>query len=156
MTTTVAFKFYHVSLCIYDLTKGLAKLFSPLLPGSPIGAIYHSSVCVSRSEYFFSSRGIIRCEPGHSLLGKPDRVIYIGRVFTSKHLLNDWLASQRGALFAPDNYRLLTHNCNTFSDHFLFWLTGKRIPDFIKNQVTSIRKTHYGDLWLSLIDALKA
>ena len=109
------------------------------------------SIVINKTEYFYSSKGILKCRVGHSLFGKPDYTFQAGRVFTSKHLINDWLAEARQNYFSPENYLFLTHNCNTFSDHLLFFLTGINIPDFVKNQLATVNNTPYGQIWTRII-----
>ncbi len=43
----------QVELYVYDLTGGMAKAMSPMLLGTTIEAIYHTSIVVAGTEHFF-------------------------------------------------------------------------------------------------------
>ena len=42
-----------VQLYVYDLSQGMAKIMGPMLLGTAIDAIYHTSVVVAGIEYFY-------------------------------------------------------------------------------------------------------
>jgi len=42
-----------VSLLLYDISNGMARQFSPMMVGKLVEAIYHSSIVVYGTEYFF-------------------------------------------------------------------------------------------------------
>ncbi|VDP86138.1 unnamed protein product, partial [Schistosoma mattheei] len=46
--------------------------------------------------------------------------------------------------FRPGDYSLFEHNCNTFSEHFIFHLTGQHIPSYILNLPNEVLSTSFG------------
>ncbi|VDP27469.1 unnamed protein product, partial [Schistosoma curassoni] len=46
--------------------------------------------------------------------------------------------------FRPGDYSLFEHNCNTFSEHFIFHLTGQHIPSYILNLPNEVLSTPFG------------
>ena len=51
---------YTVKLNIYDVSRGMAKQFSPMLLGKTIEAVYHTGIVVYGREYYFL--GGISCD----------------------------------------------------------------------------------------------
>ena len=140
-----------VFVYVYDITKGLSNVLSPILFGSKITSIYHTSVVVFDTEYFYSSRGIIACRPGTSVLEAPDSKIAYGRFSLNRIAITDWLAQAKTSTFSAENYSLLEHNCNTFSELFLYRLLGASLPDAIKYQIADISNTPFGNIWIKLL-----
>ena len=140
-----------VFVYVYDITKGLSNVLSPILFGCRIRSIYHTSVVVLGTEYFYSSRGIIACLPGKSVLEAPDSIIAYGRHSLNRIAIADWLAQARTSTFAAKNYSFLEHNCVTFSEIFLYRLIGASLPDAIKYQVSTISNTPLGNIWIKFL-----
>lgn len=46
--------------------------------------------------------------------------------------------------FRPGDYSLFEHNCNTFSEHFIFHLTGQHIPSYILDLPNEVLSTPFG------------
>lgn len=44
---------HKVTLHIYDLSQGMAKVFSPMYLGKQINGIWHTGVVVYGKEYYF-------------------------------------------------------------------------------------------------------
>ena len=142
-----------VTVYVYDVTKGLCSVVSPLLFGARITSIYHTSVVVHNQEYFFSSKGIVKCDPGSSILESPDTVINYGKYRISRLSVADWVANARISSFTPDKYSLLDYNCVTFTDTFLYFLIRASLPDKIKYQVNSISATPLGSIWIKFLQS---
>ena len=142
-----------VFVYVYDLTKGLSDVLSPILFGSRIKRIYHTSIVVFDTEYFYTSRGIVTCRPGTSVLEAPDSKIAYGHFFLNRIDIADWLAQAKTSTFSSEKYSLLEHNCNTFSELFLYRLIGASLPEAIKYQVAEISNTPLGNIWIKLLRA---
>ena len=56
-----------VTLLLYDISNGMARQFSPMMVGKLVEAIYHSSIVVYGTEYFFGG-GICRGVPRVKLI----------------------------------------------------------------------------------------
>ena len=143
--------FTSVELYVYDLSKGLCRVLSPFIFGQSVAQIIHTSVVVHNREYFFSSRGIIACVPGTSVLGVPDSIVAYGVHPVQHQDVKDWIAQGRVTTFAPSNYSLLDFNCVTFTEFFLFHFIRADIPDFIKYQVRNIANTPLGNTWIKVL-----
>ncbi len=67
-----------VQVYLYDLSQGMAAMFSSGLIGKKIDGIWHTGIIVYGTEYFYGG-GITYSPPGGSMAGKPMRVIeYVG------------------------------------------------------------------------------
>ena len=63
---------HAVQLCVYDLSMGMARQFSPGLLGKQIDGIWHTGVVVYGTEYYFGG-GICSCPANRSPYGTPIR-----------------------------------------------------------------------------------
>ena len=60
----------QVTLLVYDITQGMAKGMSQMLLGYQIDAVYHTSLVVYGTEFFFGG-GICQMAPKTTPYGKP-------------------------------------------------------------------------------------
>ena len=121
-----------VELLVYDLSRGLAKMLSPVLLGKEIEAVYHTSVRINSTEYYFGA-GIIVQNDGifaahHGLY--PYSVMHVGDTELNSDDINEFIQGQRET-YSDSSYDLFTKNCNNFSDEFCKFLTGNGIPQYI-------------------------
>ncbi|CAG9463355.1 unnamed protein product [Pedinophyceae sp. YPF-701] len=123
-----------VSLLIYDLSNGLAKHISKDILGTKIGGVYHTSVVIDnepgeegRTEYFYSF-GVSNGLPGDTPFGKPMKEKPMGRTTATPEEL-ETILERLGGEFREDNYDVITHNCNNFSQELLKRLPGLQQPD---------------------------
>lgn len=56
----------------------------------------------------------------------------------------DMIIIASSVFFRPGDYSLFEHNCNTFSEHFIFHLTGQHIPSYILNLPNEVLSTPFG------------
>lgn len=137
-----------VELVLYDISQGALRLFSPLLFGKSFEAIYHSSVLVHGTEYWYGGnlfeneppidRRVFGSPLGNSVehlapsAYKPElRVVRLGYTLASKRELRSFLHKEMKPRYTPANYDVLAHNCNHFSDQVVHFLTGAHIPESI-------------------------
>jgi len=52
----------EVKLYAYDLTQGMAAQMAPMLIGRPLEAVWHTSIVVYNTEYFYG-QGIMTSQP---------------------------------------------------------------------------------------------
>ncbi len=52
-----------VYLYIYDLTKGMARRFSPMFLGKQIDGVWHTGIVAYDTEWYFGNDGISSCPP---------------------------------------------------------------------------------------------
>lgn len=148
----MSFKGEKVELQIYDLSNGMASQLSPLLLGRTIEAIYHTGVLIYGYEYFYGG-GIICVKPEEitRLYGmKPIRTLNLGITEKTKKELNDHLESI-SKQFSSDNYDLLNHNCNHFSDNVVRFLLGQGIPSYILDLPNEVMRTPFGSMILPML-----
>jgi hypothetical protein len=138
---------HDVELHLYDLSRGLAASFAPML-GMNLEAIWHSSVVVRESgggravETFFGY-GVQTAAAGTTPFGAPVRVLPLGRTELS--------AADRAALLAelaeryrPHHYHLVTNNCNHFAHEYAQVLCGRGAPDDVVGQARALLDTPLG------------
>jgi PPPDE putative peptidase domain/PUL domain len=103
-----------VTLHIYDLSQGMARQYSPMILGKTIDAIYHTSIVVYNTEYYFGG-GICADPPYRTPYGTPMDTLALG---TTTRSTDDFRAFLRSisAQFSMQTYHLLENNCNNFSD----------------------------------------
>mmetsp|Transcript_53554 Transcript_53554/g.120741 ORF Transcript_53554/g.120741 Transcript_53554/m.120741 type:complete len:476 (+) Transcript_53554:31-1458(+) len=136
-----------VELLVYDISKGAAKHLSPLLLGRKFEAIYHTGVLVFGSEYWYGGN-IFRTEPpatdtfGPPLKTsslelensqyKPElKTVHVGYTLATPAEFRNWLAKEIAPKYRRDNYDVLQHNCNSFSEEAVRFLTGSSIPETV-------------------------
>ena len=128
----------------YDLTNGLAKQFGRMLIGKNVEGVWHTAVCVYQKEYFYGG-GICIGEPKKTPYGYPVREIDMGTTNVSREDFETFLKVIVKD-FTQQNYDLLKHNCNHFTDSALMFLTGKHLPDSILNQHEQLLNTPMGQM----------
>ncbi len=158
-------KKYKVDLYLYDLSNGMARTMSPLLLGKQIDAIYHSGLVVYGIEYFFGG-GICRGYPavrnyyynkylyqstpyGYPIL----KLENYGETEVDQELFESYISSIDSE-FQPENYNLINHNCNHFTENVCSFLTGKSIPDYVLNQIDGIKDTQLGKAFLPMLEKM--
>ncbi|KFM28994.1 Desumoylating isopeptidase 1 [Auxenochlorella protothecoides] len=118
-----------VQLYVYDLSRGLAKVFSPMLLDKTIEGVWHTSIVVGGTEYFYG-HGINSATPGTTPCGTPVEVIELGRTHLDSGT-RDALLADLSERYSPAAYSLFDNNCNNFSDDFARLLVGEGIPAHI-------------------------
>ena len=127
---------------IYDLSGGIVKGLSKAILGKEIDGIYHTAVCVYGREYYYSG-GINKSSPRKTKFGIPIKEISFGYTHKTQKEFESYLRSISNS-FTSENYNLISHNCNHFSDAALFFLTGNHLPNHILRQHEEILKTPLG------------
>ncbi|KAF4576910.1 DeSI family protein [Pleurotus pulmonarius] len=141
-----------VQLYVYDLSNGMASRLSRQLTGRQIDGIWHTSVVVFNREIFYG-QGIMTAAPGRSHHGTPLRVIDMGETSLDEATWNDYLDDMRDH-YTADKYHLLDFNCNSFTNDAVGFLTGRAIPDFIKDLPADFLSTPFGAALRPTIDAM--
>ncbi|KAJ5893667.1 hypothetical protein N7495_005358 [Penicillium taxi] len=140
-----------VQLYVYDLSKGLARLYSASLTGTQIDAIYHTSIVVFGIEYFFG-QGIQTATPGSTHHGQPMEIEALGQTELPRDVVEEYLGSL-AEIYTPESYDLFLHNCNNFSQDLAMFLVGKSIPDHIRNLPQTFLQTPFGQMMKPQIEA---
>eukprot|EP01083_Nonionella_stella_P284541 968731_1 len=130
---------YKVSVYKYDLSDGkvneivsshpdIQSLATQVL-GRPIHGIWHTGLVVYEKEYFFGG-GIQKESPGGTMFGEDFTIIDMGTTSKTESEFNEFLA-EITPRFKREHYSLLSHNCNTFTNECVGFLTGEQLPQDI-------------------------
>ncbi|KAI9468956.1 MAG: PPPDE putative peptidase domain-containing protein [Benjaminiella poitrasii] len=141
-----------VKLYVYDLSQGMARSMSLQLTGKQIDGIWHTSVVVYGTEYFFG-QGIMTSYPGRSHHGQPLEIIEIGETYLPKEVVTEYVQSLY-SVYTADKYHLLDFNCNTFSNDLCQFLCGKTIPTHISELPAEFLRTPFGQSILPMIEGM--
>ncbi|KAF7520572.1 hypothetical protein PCG10_009062 [Penicillium crustosum] len=143
-----------VSLYVYDLSKGLARMYSLALTGTQMDAIYHTSIVLNGIEYYFG-QGIQTAAPGSTHHGQPMEVVKLGTTELPSDVIEEYLGSL-ATIYTPESYDLFLHNCNNFTQDLSMFLVGKSIPENIINLPRAFLETPFGQMMKPQIEmALK-
>eukprot|EP01135_Chromosphaera_perkinsii_P000066 Nk52_evm17s24 gene=Nk52_evmTU17s24 len=142
---------FPVCLYIYDLSNGLASSMSMPLVGKQIDGIWHTSIVVYNTEYFFGG-GIGReSPPGSTIYGRPVNEHSLGETSIPKEVFEEFLGTI-SARFTVETYNLLNHNCNTFTQECAQFLTGRSIPAYIQNLPEEFLQTQLGQMLRPMLE----
>ncbi|OKL58343.1 hypothetical protein UA08_06571 [Talaromyces atroroseus] len=139
-----------VELYVYDLSNGLARMYSMSLTGIQIDAIYHTSLVFGGVEYFFG-QGIHRTVPGTTHHGQPMEKLHMGRTELPNEVIQEYLDSL-AQIYTPESYDLFMHNCNNFTQDLAMFLVGKGIPEHIQSLPKTFLSTPLGQMLRPQID----
>jgi len=138
-----------VELVLYDISHGASRLFSHALLGRQFEAIYHSSVLVFGTEFWYGGQ-VFENEPPidpqtfgppladsleqlqESVYNSDLKTVHLGSTLATLFELREFLQESMKSKYRPDNYDVLTNNCNCFSDDVVQYLTGKGIPEAVR------------------------
>ncbi|XP_020280923.1 uncharacterized protein LOC109853337 isoform X2 [Pseudomyrmex gracilis] len=165
-----------VELYIYDLTKGMASVMSPILIGRQLDGIWHTAIVAYGREYFFGPAGIQSIRPlrrwsssrrtrysarvlsflyvGGTELGEPQRVEKLGETHLPYTVFLEYINGLGTSTFAPGTYNLFKHNCNSFTEEVSNFLVGSGIPKYILDLPEEILQTPIGQALGPLIETL--
>lgn len=125
-----------------------------MLLGTPIEGVWHTGVVLDGREEVFFGYGIQRTRAGTTMFGQPHHIIDVGTSEVDPAMLNELLADI-SPRFRPQDYSLLTHNCNHFSNELVQLLTGESVPDYIISQAQVIFNTPFGESIMPMVMAME-
>jgi Ca2+-binding EF-hand superfamily protein len=145
-----------VELLVYDITQGNSALFSGVLLGKSLEAIYHSSILVHGKEFWFGGNIFMSQPPMSQHFGPtleksskmtlqqssyiPElKCVHLGyTLMTLDEVVAYQHHEQNGESmcdkFTRQTYDVLTRNCNHYSDELAQVLCGNGIPEVITSQ----------------------
>ncbi|XP_002976661.2 desumoylating isopeptidase 1 [Selaginella moellendorffii] len=144
---------HSVVLYVYDLSQGLARQLSTSLLGAAIEGIWHTSVVVYGTEYYYSG-GITTSNPGRTPYGRPVNTVELGRTQVPKEVFEDYLR-EISPRYTVQTYSILSHNCNNFSNEVAQFLLGVDIPDYILRLPQDVITTPMGYLLQPMIQQME-
>lgn len=139
----------------YDLSNGMAAQLSPMLVGTYIPAIWHTSVVAFGREFYFDGGiGISGDDtPGSTRFGRPKEIDDIGTTNKTEAAFRAWIRDTANAKFGPNDYHLLQRNCNHFSSDAIRFLfdDAKDIGDDVKGMIPRIMATPMGQMFMPML-----
>ncbi|KAJ9474940.1 Thioredoxin [Pseudozyma hubeiensis] len=144
---------FPVKLFVYDLSRGMAKSMSMPLTGRQIDGIWHTSIVAFDREYFFG-QGISIVYPGTSHHGAPIETFDLGTTSIDRETFEGALLPDLRDRFRPEDYNLLSWNCNNFTQEVAQILTGADIPAHIRSLPQDFLSTPFGQMLRPQIDAM--
>ncbi|XAR58718.1 hypothetical protein NMG60_11014214 [Bertholletia excelsa] len=144
---------HKVSLNVYDLSQGLARQLSMTFLGKAIEGIWHTGLVVYGNEYYFGA-GVQHSPAGTTPYGTPIRMVDLGVTHVPKDVFETYL-QEISPRYTAENYSLLTHNCNNFTNEVAQFLVGATIPDYILNLPNEVMSSPMGPLILPMIQNLE-
>jgi len=135
---------HEVSLHVYDLSGGMARMLSGDLLGTTIEAVYHTGIVVYGKEYWFGHG--LQCAPAtltQTQFGAPMRVEKLGETEVDEETWENFMR-EVAPRFTPETYNLLEHNCNNFSNEAAEFLVGAGIPQKILDLPKVVLETELG------------
>eukprot|EP00439_Symbiodinium_sp_Y106_P000003 s685_g1.t1 len=137
-------KRYKVYLWMYDISDGFAARWSWLLLGKDFKGIWHTGVVVEwpdkSSEFWFGGR-IFDSQPGTTPFGEPVERRFLGYTYKRRAETWEYLTRHCASEFTRENYDVLTHNCNHFSEKLHMFLRNEHIPDEVLKQPDMVMQT---------------
>ncbi|CAA9990971.1 conserved protein, unknown function [Plasmodium knowlesi strain H] len=145
---------FNVKLKIYDLSRGMVKLWSPFLIGKQINGVWHTAVWVYDMEYFYGG-GIMCLAPSEfeSYYDiQPVNVVDMGITELQQSHFHEYLNGIQPN-FTEDKYNLVNWNCNNFTNEICNFLVGKNIPQYILDTPKEVMSTTKGKLILDMMQS---
>ncbi|EOB11587.1 hypothetical protein NBO_1039g0002 [Nosema bombycis CQ1] len=115
-----------VILRVYDIgNEAITKTIS-LMIGKEIKGIFHTSVEVFGSEFYFQNK-ITMSLPNKTTFGNPVRIHTLGETSVTREMLEEYLEILEHK-YNSSSYHLIHNNCNNFTDTVCLFLVEKNIP----------------------------
>ncbi|KAG2736758.1 hypothetical protein G9P44_000848 [Scheffersomyces stipitis] len=147
---------YGVQVYVYDLSNGLAAVYSPMILGINLDAIYHTSVVIYNKEHYIDQGIKVNSPPGYTKYGTPIEIIDMGDTFINEEIFQEFLDELRNhdkLKYHAINYDLFDNNCNHFTDVLLDFLVGKNLDDRILKLPQQVLGTPSGQMLRQMIGA---
>eukprot|EP00906_Rhabdomonas_costata_P032453 RCo045720 len=144
---------FSVSLNVYDLSQGFAAALSGPILGLQLDGIWHSGLVVYGREFFYGG-GICVDEPGRTPYGVPKETLLLGTTQLPPALFSEFLA-EASSRYRMQDYSLLTHNCNHFTDECAKLLLGSGIPVHIVNLPQTAMASPLLRSWAPLVEQMQ-
>jgi hypothetical protein len=146
---------YPVQLFRYDLSQGMARMYSMQMCGTQIDAIWHTSVVVHGREFYFDGGvGIVHTLPGTTRFGVPVARDDLGATDKGMDQVGQWAAGMKHQ-YGNASYSLLDRNCNHFTDDMArFLFDGRGISPEITEMIGRLLATPLGAMMRPTLEAM--
>lgn len=147
-------KWESVELYFYDLTKGSAWMWTPIVFGRSMPCLWHCGIVAFGKEYRYGGN-IFESTPGQTAFGEPYKIQSIGTTCRTRQDILSFVNRNLAHLFAVDSYQVLTNNSNHFCDALSMYLTNTHIPDEVLQQPEDIMASSAAKLLSSWLPWLR-
>lgn len=144
---------YPVTLYVYDISQGMAKMMSPMIVGKQVDGVWHTSIVVHDNEYYFQG-GTFGDKPKSTPFGLPVKEIPLGNTELTKQELDEYVLSVQDQ-FSEQTYDIFNNNCNHYSNNLAELLTGDPIPAEYLHQAKEFENTQIGAFIKQMNEAMK-
>ncbi|EAR99924.3 thioredoxin domain protein (macronuclear) [Tetrahymena thermophila SB210] len=144
---------HRVVVNLYDLSGGMARVFSPMFLQKQIDGIWHTGCVVYGKEFYFGG-GICSGLPKQTPYGTPVQQIDVGETEVPEEVFTEFLRDISDR-FTMDKYDLFKNNCNNFTDECTHFLTGQHIPEYITGLPDEVLNTPMGQMIKPLVDQMQ-
>ncbi|CAJ1351432.1 unnamed protein product [Effrenium voratum] len=134
---------WPVVLHLYDLSRGLASMLSPLLLHQSLEGVWHTGIVVYGKEYYFGG-DIFYDTPANTGFGVPRLVIPLGTTLRQRDELHAFIVDELKPIFNREAYDAARNNCNHFTDRVSLYLVGRHIPEEVLDQPQLLLDTALG------------
>eukprot|EP00030_Apusomonadida_sp_AF-17_P001264 a181480_39.p1 GENE.a181480_39~~a181480_39.p1 ORF type:complete len:468 (-),score=149.01 a181480_39:28-1374(-) len=143
---------FAVTLHVYDLSNGMARMLSPMFLGKQVEGIWHTGIVVYDEEHYFGG-GLQIGRPGKTPYGAPVRVEQLGRTSVPRAEFMRWRATVLPK-YSGATYHLLDNNCNHFTNDAANFLLGVGIPAYVTDLPAEFLATPFGQAMRPAIDQM--
>jgi hypothetical protein len=119
-----------ITLRVYDLSKGHAKLYSIDNLGIYLEAIWHTGIKIGDTEFYYDKNGVVSSSSSNAEK-RFGACIKEVEMYTSKRTIDEIKEFTESYKTIYGNYDLFENNCNHFSNNLLSFLSGNTIPQEI-------------------------
>lgn len=137
-------KRFKVWLWMYDISQGAAERYSQYLLGHHFKGIWHTGVVIEwpqiTSEFWFGGK-VFESKPGTSPFGIPLEKRFVGYTYQLREETWKYAKETLAETFTQENYDVLLHNCNHFSNAMVSFLCNDTLPDEVLDQPRLVMST---------------
>lgn len=119
-------KTHEVCVYMYDISEGKAQW-------AGLEGIWHTGVVVFDKEYWYGGC-VFESKPEDTPFGKAQKKVPIGRTVCTRDELWNKMKRELCVEYTAENYDILAHNCNNFTDDVAMFLLNSHIPDEVRLQ----------------------
>lgn len=118
---------YPVTLNVYDLSRGLARVYLPMV-GVQIDAVYHTSLTVYGKEFYIDQG--IKKQSNAAKYGPPIESRELGETEVDEETFTFFLEEMKD-YHLPEKYDLFFNNCNHFTNACIQLLLDQELDKHI-------------------------
>eukprot|EP00929_Paragymnodinium_shiwhaense_P008509 TRINITY_DN112472_c0_g1_i1.p1 TRINITY_DN112472_c0_g1~~TRINITY_DN112472_c0_g1_i1.p1 ORF type:complete len:740 (+),score=167.96 TRINITY_DN112472_c0_g1_i1:130-2349(+) len=140
-----------VHINIYDISDGKVQWLAPILLGRKVEGLWHTGLVIHGREYWFGG-SIFESIPGKTPFGEPTKVRLIGSTMRTRQEIWNHIDKDLFSEYTSENYDVLTHNCNHFSNALCHFVLNEDIPGDVLHQPEQLMNTWSAKLMRPLLN----